>query len=245
MKAARALECHQESQIPPKKGFFPPARNAAPCGSTLFDGLVRRRCDASRRGRESDRGGLRGRLPTATAFLDAIRDPAHERHAASATLTRRRPAGERHGTDGRRRAGLAIHRGHSPGRAGRCHIAAARADAGRPGSVTSPSATAEPASQSAAVTPLAAPGSVTSPPHEPTPAGRPGSVTAPPATAFLDAIRDPAHDRLAASATLTRRRSASRPEAAGSSAARSSCPSCTGANTCRPVGWPPYPHPIS
>src|SRR4029077_19542988 len=36
MKAARALECHQESQIPPKKGFFPPARNAAPCGSTLL-----------------------------------------------------------------------------------------------------------------------------------------------------------------------------------------------------------------
>ena len=36
-----------------------------------------------------------------------------------------------------------------------------------------------------------------------------------PATAFLDAIRDPAHERHAASATLTRLRSASRPEAAG------------------------------
>jgi len=33
-------------------------------------------------------------------------------------------------------------------------------------------------------------------------AGRPGSVTAPPATAFLDAIRDPAHERHAASATF-------------------------------------------
>src|SRR6516164_2089675 len=36
MKAARALEFHQESQIPPKKGFFPPERNAAPWGSTLL-----------------------------------------------------------------------------------------------------------------------------------------------------------------------------------------------------------------
>jgi hypothetical protein len=33
-------------------------------------------------------------------------------------------------------------------------------------------------------------------------AGRPGSVTAPPATAFLDAIRDPAHERHSASATF-------------------------------------------
>src|SRR5215475_793451 len=42
MKAARALKCHQESQIPPKKGFFPPARNAAPCGSTLLIPLATR-----------------------------------------------------------------------------------------------------------------------------------------------------------------------------------------------------------
>ena len=69
--------------------------------------------------------------------------------------------GERHGTAGHRGAGLAIRRGHSPGRAGKRHVAAARADAGRP-----------------------------------------GSVTAPPATAFLDAIRDPAHERHAASATF-------------------------------------------
>ena len=87
-----------------------------------------------------------------------------------------------------------------------------------PGSVTSPPhdrrRPAGPASQSTAVTPPAAPGSVTSPPHEiagrrgaglaihrgHSPdragkrhiAGRPGSVTAPPATAFLDAICDPA-----------------------------------------------------
>src|SRR6516164_10548360 len=47
MKAARALECHQESQILPKKGFFPPARNAAPCGSTLLIPLATR---AGRRG---------------------------------------------------------------------------------------------------------------------------------------------------------------------------------------------------
>jgi hypothetical protein len=78
--------------------------------------------------------------------------------------------------------------------------------------------------------PLAAPGSVTSPPHEiaghrgaglaihrghspgragkrhvaaaRADAGRPGSVTALPATAFLDAIRDPAHERHSASATF-------------------------------------------
>ena len=172
-------------------------------------------------------------------------------------------------------------------KAGKRHVVAARADAGWPGSVTAPPATAEPASQSTAVTPPAAPGSLTSPPHEiagrrgaglaihsghspgragtPTPAGRgasrhrrpsrsrrrnpprsspgrtgerhgtaghrgaglaihrghspgragkrhvaaaradagrPGSVTAPPATAFLDAIRDPAHERHAASATF-------------------------------------------
>jgi len=66
-----------------------------------------------------------------------------------------------HEIAGRRGAGLAIHRGHSPGRAGKRHVAAARADAGRP-----------------------------------------GSVTALPATAFLDAIRDPAHERHSASATF-------------------------------------------
>src|SRR4029077_1771862 len=60
MKAARALECHQESQIPPKKGFFPPARNAAPCGSTLLIPLA---TGGGRRGpAASGRDALRRRV---------------------------------------------------------------------------------------------------------------------------------------------------------------------------------------
>ena len=51
MKAARALECHQELQLPPKPkmDFFPPERNAAPC-------------DRSERFR-SDRPGARRNRP--------------------------------------------------------------------------------------------------------------------------------------------------------------------------------------
>jgi hypothetical protein len=79
----------------------------------------------------------------------------------------------------------------------------------------------EPASQSAAVTPLAAPGSVTSPPHEPTPAGRGASRhRRPPHSSMRSAI--PLMSDTLRRRHLTRRRSASRPEAAGSSAARSS-----------------------
>jgi len=105
--------------------------------------------------------------------------------------------------------------GHSPGRAG---------------SVTSPPPT--PAGRGAFRRPprsrrrnpprsLPRPGSVTSPPHEPTPAGRGASRhRRPPHSSMRSAI--PLMSDTLRRRHLTRRRSASRPEAAGSSAARSS-----------------------
>jgi len=122
--------------------------------------------------------------------------------------SRRRLAVERHGTAGHRGAGLAIHRGHSPGRAGKPHVAAAR-DRRPPGS--------RPRNPPRSLSP----GRVTSPPHEPTPAGR-GALRhcRPPHSSMRSAI--PLMSDTLRRRHLTRRRSVSRPEAAGSSAARSS-----------------------